>query len=141
MLVCVVVSVPCSLVVICLERADLLAVVIVVFCHFPKWFLVHIEIKCEFGALNWFKPVKYFTDRSKAVLLLWIFYVFSVLCLLCVSVYICFVVTCWERADLLALVCGVLLCVCHFPIGILGQVWYLIVSIPDLCTITYFQTL
>ena len=27
-------------------------------------------------------PVKYFTDRSKTVLLLWIFYVFSVLCLL-----------------------------------------------------------
>ena len=24
------------------------------------------------------------------------------------------------------------------PIGILGQVWYLIVSIPDLCTRTYF---
>ena len=23
------------------------------------------------------------------------------------SVYMCFVVTCWERADLLALVCGV----------------------------------
>ena len=28
----------------------------------------------------------------------------------------------------------------HFPIGILGQVWYLIVSIPDLCTITYFYS-
>ena len=26
---------------------------------------------------------------------------------LCVSVNMCFVVTCWERADLLALVCGV----------------------------------
>ena len=26
-----------------------------------------------------------------------------------------------------------------FPIGILGQVWYLIVSIPDLCTLTYFK--
>ena len=26
---------------------------------------------------------------------------------LCVSVYLCFVVTCWERADLLAHVCGV----------------------------------
>ena len=51
----------------------------------------------------------------------------------------CFVVTCWEKADLLALVCGVLLWVCHFPIGILGQVWYLIVSIPDLCTLTYFE--
>ena len=34
-----------------------------------------------------------------------------------------------------------LLWVCHFPIGILGQVWYLIVSIPDLCTITYFYIL
>ena len=26
------------------------------------------------------------------------------------------------------------------PIGILGQVWYLIVSIPDLCTFTYFYS-
>ena len=32
-----------------------------------------------------------------------------------------------------------LLWVCHFPIGILGQVWYLIVSIPDLCNLTYFK--
>ena len=30
-------------------------------------------------------------------------------------------VTCWERADHLALVCGVYLLVCHFPVGILGQ--------------------
>ena len=51
----------------------------------------------------------------------------------------CLVVTCWERADILALVCGVQLSVCHFPIGILGRVWYLIVSIPDLCTLTYFK--
>ena len=35
---------------------------------------------------------------------------------LCASVYICFVVTCWERADLLALVCGVC-CECvTFPL-------------------------
>ena len=45
-------------------------------------FLVHIWIKGEVGAV---KPVlsptaKYFTDRSKAVLLLWIFYVFFCLC-------------------------------------------------------------
>ena len=26
-----------------------------------------------------------------------------------------------------------------FPIGILGQVWYLIVAIHDLCTLTYFN--
>ena len=54
--------------------------------------------------------VKYFTDRSKAVLLLWIFYgVFSVLCLLC-FVRVCLYVLCGYllgTADLLALVCGV----------------------------------
>ena len=64
------------------------------------------------GLTSWLSfvvsPVKYFTDRSKAALLLWIFYVFF-FCLvfvmsLCASVLMCFVVTCWERADLLALV-------------------------------------
>ena len=35
---------------------------------------------------------------------------------LCASVYMCFVVTCWERADLLALVSGVSLSLSHwFP--------------------------
>ena len=30
-------------------------------------------------------------------------------------------------------------CVCvTFPCGILGQVWYLIASIPDLCHLLYF---
>ena len=74
-------------------------------------------------------------------LLLWIFHVFFCLVFaipLCASVYMCLVVTCWERADLLALVCGVQMWVCHLPIGILGQVWYFIVSIPDLCTLFYF---
>ena len=44
-------------------------------------------------------------------------------------------------AYLLALVCGVWLWVCHFPIGILSQVWYLVVSIADLCTLAYFDFL
>ena len=48
------------------------------------------------------------------------------------------VVTCWERADLFALVCDVYCCFVTFPCGILGQVWYLIVSIPDLCYLSYF---
>ena len=42
---------------------------------------------------------------------------------LCASVYMCLVVTCWERADLLGLICGVGLLVCHFLIGILGQLY------------------
>ena len=66
----------------------------------------------------------------------------SVLCLLC-FVHVCLYVLCghllgkgWPLGSRL----WCLLWVCHFPIGILGQVWYLIVSIPDLCTITYFYT-
>ena len=42
-------------------------------------------------------PVKYFTDRSKAVLLLWIFYVFSVLCLLCIWMRL-FICALWSPA-------------------------------------------
>ena len=34
----------------------------------------------------------------------------------------------------------VFLCFCHFPNGVLGQVWYLIVSIPDLCLLLYFYS-
>ena len=35
---------------------------------------------------------------------------------LCASVYMCFVVTCWERADLYALVCGVCCEFVTFPL-------------------------
>ena len=41
---CAFASIPCSLVVTW-KRADLLAVVCVVFCHFPKCVLVSIRIK------------------------------------------------------------------------------------------------
>ena len=44
-------------------------------------------------------PVKFFTDRSKAVLLLWIFYIFCLVLAkaLYLSVYMCLVVTRLER--------------------------------------------
>ena len=60
---------------------------------------------------------------------------------MCASFYMCLVVTCWERADLLALVCGVLLLVCHFSICILNLLMFCVaksntvssdyVSLPD----------
>ena len=59
-------------------------------------------------------------------------------CVTCVShnfasVHCCLVVTCWERTDLLARV-GDVYCI----LLLLGQVWYLIVSFPDLCLLSYF---
>ena len=57
------------------------------------------------------------------------------------SVLCCVVVTCWERAGLLALVGDVNCIFATFPCGILGQVWYLIVSFPGLCHLSYFHIL
>ena len=51
---------------------------------------------------------------------------------------LCFlVVTGMKRAYLLALVCDVYFDFVTFPFGILGQVWYVIVSIPDPCCLSY----
>ena len=57
------------------------------------------------------------------------------------SVHCCFAVTCWERPGLLALVCDVYCGFVTFPCGILDQVWYLIVLIPDICCLSYFDLL
>ena len=54
------------------------------------------------------------------------------------SVHCCLVVTSRERADLLALVCDVYCYFVTFQLGILGQVWYLIVLIPDPCCFSYY---
>ena len=56
------------------------------------------------------------------------------LCYAVLSVPCSLVITGWERAGLLALLCVVFSCVfVTFLYGVLGQVWYLIVLIPELC--------
>ena len=61
--------------------------------------LIHILIKDEVGAVNLLSPpIKYFTDRSKVELLLWIFYkFFSVFCLLCLCEHL-FICALWSPA-------------------------------------------
>ena len=64
----------------------------------------------------------------------------SVLCLLylCTRLFICAL---WSPAGKgLTSWLSFVVSNCKFitPISILGQVWYLIVSSPDLCTLTYF---
>ena len=56
-----------------------------------------------------------------------------------VSVHCWLVVTCWERTDHLAIVGDVYRIFVTFSCGILDQVWYLIVSLPDLCHLSYFR--
>ena len=89
-----VVRVPCSLVVTCWEKADLLAVVFFEFCHFPKSVLVHNRLKGEDGApLNRFKPSSkifywMFQDGISFVILLCFSSVLCLLCL-CMRLFIC----------------------------------------------------
>ena len=98
------------------------------------------EIRVRLVPSNMFKSsINFLTDRSKAVLLLWILFVICVLCHTILSGFL------QPYGDLLgkgwplgSLVCDVS-CVCvTFAYGVLGQVWYLIVWIPDLCLLPYF---
>ena len=53
------------------------------------------------------------------------------------SVHCFHVVICCEWADLFAFVDDVYCIFVTFPSGILGQVWYFIVSFPDLCRLSF----
>ena len=66
---------------------------------------------------------------------------FSVLCLPCLSACL-FICALWSTAGK-GLTSWLSFVVSNFKFvtGILGQVWYLILPIPDLCTLTYFPYL
>ena len=56
-----------------------------------------IQISMCLWSLGLSPPVKYFTDRSKVVLLLWIFYAFVLSCVCYVFVHVCLYVLCCQR--------------------------------------------
>ena len=66
------------------------------------------------------------------------------LCLVFVMLSRLFIAALWSPAEkgLISLLLFVMFnCVfVTFPSGILGQVWYLIESIPDICRLSYFAT-
>ena len=92
--------------------------------------------------LNMFKP---FSDFLLTVsmwcffcgsFLLFMFYVCPYYTVL--SVPCSLVITCWDGADLSALLCVMFPCVLvTFPCGVSGQVRYFIVSMPDICFLLY----
>ena len=106
--------------------------------------LIRIWVGVGLAPLNRFKPSSkvFYWPFQGGTSFVGLLCFCSVLCLLC-FVRVCLYVL---RGHLLGggwplgsrLWC--LLWVCHFPNGILGQVWYLIVSIPDLCNLTYLDT-
>ena len=101
------------------------------------------ELRVRLAPLNRFKPSSkiFYWPFQGGTSFVDLLCFCSVLCLLC-FVRVCLYVLCghllgkgWPLGSRL----WCLLWVCHFPIGILGQVWYLIVSIPDLCNLITFK--
>ena len=96
--------------------------------------LIHIWTKGEVGApLNWFKPsskIFLFTVPRRCFFCgSFMLFLSCFVMLSRTSVCWCHVVTCWEG---LTSYLSFVMSICDFPNGILGQVWCLIVSIPDL---------
>ena len=92
----------------------------------PVW--VHVtfgDLYCS--TIRW-----YFFCRSFVLFM-------SCVCHAFVSVHCCLVLTCWEgltsRLSFVMFHCVFV----TFPYGILGQVWYLIVSIPESCHLSYYE--
>ena len=107
--------------------------------------LNHIRNKGEVGTyrqtcLN--PPVIFLLTVPRQCFFCGSFFLFVILVCLyhtVLSVPYSLVVTCWERADLLVLLCMMFSCVfVTSPYGVLGQVRYLNVLIPDLCLLPYF---
>ena len=106
--------------------------------------LIYICTKGEVGVpWNPLKPSsKLFYWPFQCDTVLRIICVIYVLCLSCF--HVCSLLPCGHlkgRADLLALVCDVYWDFGSSPFCILGQVSYLIVSIPDPCCLSYFMYL
>ena len=98
--------------------------------------LIHVRNKGEVDAINHLRPPIFFLLTVTALFC----YLCFVSAMLFLSVPCTLVVTCWERSDLLALLCPMFSCVfVNFPYGVLCQVWYLIVSIPPRCLLLYFN--
>ena len=101
------------------------------------------ELRVRLAPLNWFTPSSkiFYWPFQGGTSFVDLLCFCSVLCLLCLCARLFIYLLCghllgkgWPLGSRL----WCLMWVCHFPIGILGQVWYLIVSIPNLFTLTYY---
>ena len=70
--------------------------------------------------------------------LLWIICV-SCVCHAFATVHCCLVVTCRQRLNSWLMFVMDIVILLLFPFGILGQMLYLVVSIPDPCCLSYFN--
>ena len=108
------------------------------FVTFPNLFWSTSEIRARFAPWNWFKPSSkiFFWPFQGGTFFVDILFYFCLV--FAIPLCLCLYVPCGHMLGKdwpLGYRLWCLLYICHFPTGILGQVWYLIVSIPDICTL------
>ena len=101
------------------------------------WYTSELKVRLVRRETGLSPPLKYFTNRPKAALLLRIIYDISVLFLLRFRAWL-FICALWSPAGK-GLTAWLSFVMCQVPIAILGQAWCLIVSIPDLCPFSYYN--
>ena len=139
---CAILSVPCSLVVTCWERADLLADVLLCFAIFPNMSCSTLELRPKLAPWNWFKPSSkiFLLTAPRRYFFCWSFMLF-LSCVCYDFVWVCLLMPCchllgkgWPLGSRLWCLTVSLLLSRWYP----GSGWYLIVSIPDLSPLSYF---
>ena len=99
---------------------------------YPLCYKLLLKLQTSFIKMN---LITFLTGRSKVVLQLWILFC---ICILCLSAR--FLQPCGHLLGKdWPLVWDVFLRFCHFPHGVLDQLWYLIVSILDISCLLYFD--
>ena len=143
MFCCTLLYVNSSIAIILMGKKELIALL-----NLSSWCLVMVErlfLAVPRGCLQFVIVV--FPDHTHLLILIYfkIFYffcgsfMFFLPCVCYTSVCILFILPCVTLGKGLTswLTCTEYNCELSLSLGILGQVWYLIVSIPDLCTFTY----
>ena len=101
------------------------------------------ELRVRLVPLKMFNPSSdLFADRSKGCVVCRSFFVMVQVCYDVLYPICSVAVTSWERTDILVQLCVIFSCVfVTFLYGVSGQVWYLIVLLPDLYLLLYFNIL
>ena len=107
------------------------------FLCLPCWFVDELEnLHANQTNTCWIQD--FWKGGSKAVVLLWILFVIIVSCLPLSYCLAFFLAVLWSPAGK-GLTSWFSCIFVTSPYGVLGQVWYLIVSIPVLCLLPYFH--
>ena len=107
---------------------------------FVSWFISDQRVRLVHCETRLSPPVEYFLLTVPRRCFFCGSFMLFLSCFLCFYARL-FIDALWSPAGRGRTFSGVWFWICHFPTGILAQVWCLSLSIPDLCSLSYFYYL